>query len=191
MGRHRFSGLRRWLSYANVMATLALFFALSGSAMAGVKYLTASDPITSGDLAGSTYGTPVIAAGQVTSAKIADGAITSSKFAASATAPNATELAGHASTDFPLVVARGSVTFSGFDLTPGGCISTTSVDIPSLTTSDVAIADGTDITVSDLSVTAVFSHDDATLQPDLEITVCNVTSGDTSPAGTYNYIVLR
>jgi len=44
-----------------VVATLALFFALTGTAAATAKYLTASDPITSGDLAGSTYGTPVMA----------------------------------------------------------------------------------------------------------------------------------
>src|SRR5436190_11919361 len=80
----RFQGLRRRLSYANVMATLALFFALTGGAMAGVKYLAASDSITQGDLAGSTYGTPLIAAGKVMTGKIADGAVTSGKLATSA-----------------------------------------------------------------------------------------------------------
>ncbi len=92
--------LQRRLSYANVIATLALFFALTGGAMAGVKYLTASDAITTGDLAGSTYGDPVIASGQVTSAKIADGAVTSSKFDTAAIAPNAAKLDGLASTAF-------------------------------------------------------------------------------------------
>src|SRR5438132_1526471 len=92
-----FRGLRGRLSYANVMATLAFFFALTGGAMAGVKYLSASDTIPpTSDLADSTFGNPVIAAGKVTSGKIADGAITSSKFDASATAPNASLLAGHA-----------------------------------------------------------------------------------------------
>jgi hypothetical protein len=100
----RFRGLRGRLSYANVIATLALFFALTGGAMATGKYLTTTDPITSGDLAGSTYGSPVIAAGKVTTGKIldgavttgkiADGAITSSKFDSAATAPNAAKLAG-------------------------------------------------------------------------------------------------
>jgi hypothetical protein len=94
MRRNRIPALRRRLSYANVMATLAFFFALTGGAMAGVKYLTASDSINAGDLAGSTYGNPVIAAGKVTSAKIADGAITSAKFASSATAPNASRVGG-------------------------------------------------------------------------------------------------
>jgi hypothetical protein len=79
-----FQGLRGRLSYANVIATLALFFALTGSAAAGVKYLQASDPITQGDLAGSTYGHPVLAAGAVDSAKIANGAVTNSKLATNA-----------------------------------------------------------------------------------------------------------
>jgi hypothetical protein len=84
--------MRRRLSYANVMATLAFFFALTGGAMAGAKFLQASDPITQGDLAGSTYGNPVIAAGKVTTGKIGDGAITSSKFDSSAVAPSAAKL---------------------------------------------------------------------------------------------------
>jgi hypothetical protein len=92
MRLHRFGGLRRRLSYANVMATLAFFFALTGGTMAATKYLQASDPITQGDLAGSTYGNPVIAAGKVTTGKIADGAITSAKFASGATAPSASAI---------------------------------------------------------------------------------------------------
>jgi hypothetical protein len=90
-----FRRLRRRLSYANVMATLAFFFALTGASMAGVKYIAANDviPATS-DLAGSTYGNPLIAAGKVTSGKIADGAITSAKFDGSATAPNAANVGG-------------------------------------------------------------------------------------------------
>jgi len=86
--------MRRRLTYANVMATLAFFFALAGGSMAATKYLQASDPITHGDLAGSTYGSPVIASGKVTTGKIADGAVTSSKFDSSATAPNAAKLEG-------------------------------------------------------------------------------------------------
>ena len=86
----RFHGLRGRLSYANVMATLALFFALTGGAMATTKYLQATDPITAGDLAGSTYGNPVIA----------DGAIGSAKFAPSAKAPDADKLDGIDSTAF-------------------------------------------------------------------------------------------
>jgi hypothetical protein len=100
MQRPRLRRLRQRLSYANVIATVALFFALTGGAMAAGKYITATDPITSGDLAGSTYGSPFIASGQVSSAKIADGAITSSKFNAAALAPNADRLDGLDSSQF-------------------------------------------------------------------------------------------
>ena len=85
-----FQGLRGRLSYANVMATLAFFFALTGGALAATGALKATDPITAGDLAGSTYGTPVVAAG----------AITSAKFASAAKAPDADMLAGIDSTQF-------------------------------------------------------------------------------------------
>src|SRR5262245_46066527 len=88
----KLGGLRRRLSYANVMATLAFFFALTGGAMAGVKYVTASDTIpATSDLTG-TYGNPQIANGKVTTPKIADGAITTAKFNSSALAPNADKL---------------------------------------------------------------------------------------------------
>jgi hypothetical protein len=86
----KFQGLRGRLSYANVVASLALFFALTGSAAAVNKYLVASDPITAGDLAGSTYGNPVIAAGTITSAT----------FAPTAKAPDADKLDGIDSTQF-------------------------------------------------------------------------------------------
>jgi zona occludens toxin (predicted ATPase) len=86
--------MRKRLSYANVMATLAFFFALTGASMAGVKYIAASDPIPStSDLTG-TYGNPMIASGKVTTGDIADGAVTSAKFDSSATAPNAAKLGG-------------------------------------------------------------------------------------------------
>jgi hypothetical protein len=99
----KLTGLRRRLTYANVIATLALFFALTGGAMAGVKYLVAADTIpATSDLAGSTYGNPQIAAGKVTSDKIANGAITSSKFDSSALAPNADKLDGLDSSAFAL-----------------------------------------------------------------------------------------
>jgi hypothetical protein len=65
-------GLRRRLSYANVIATLAFFFALTGASMAGVKYLANGDP-AGGVLAG-TYPSPT--------------------FASNATAPNAGKLGG-------------------------------------------------------------------------------------------------
>lgn len=110
MGIPGLRSLRGRLSYANVMATLAFFFALTGGAMAGVKYLTASDPINAGDLAGSTYGTPVIAAG----------AITSGKFASTAKAPDADTLDGINSTQFLSALSGGSSADSTVSVPAGG-----------------------------------------------------------------------
>jgi len=110
MGRPRFHGLRGRLSYANVMATLALFFALTGGAMATTKYLQATDPITAGDLAGSTYGDPVIA----------DGAITSAKFAPTAKAPDADKLDGIDSTVFLSAYSAGTAPDANVTVPAGG-----------------------------------------------------------------------
>ena len=63
------------------IAFIALFFALGGTALAGTKFLTASDQITQGDLSGSTYGDPLIAPGAVTTSKLADGTVTRAKLA--------------------------------------------------------------------------------------------------------------
>jgi predicted permease len=54
------------------VAFIALFLALGGSAVAGTGFLTKSSKITKGDLAGSTYGNPVIAPGKVTNPKLAN-----------------------------------------------------------------------------------------------------------------------
>lgn len=125
-------GLRRRLSYANVIATLALFLALTGSAAAVGKYLTASDPITAGDLAGSTYGSPVIADEKVTSAKITDGAITSSKFDTAAIAPNSDKLDGLDSSAFVQQPGGASLFFAS---------ASSTVNIPSTTPVTVASLD--------------------------------------------------
>jgi hypothetical protein len=58
------------------VAFVALFFALGASAVAGTKYLTADTQITQGDLAGSTYGDPLIANGAVTNSKLANPSLT-------------------------------------------------------------------------------------------------------------------
>jgi hypothetical protein len=65
------------------IAFIALFFALAGSAGATttILFIRPSDTIPRGDLAGSTYGDPVIAPGAVTSTKLADRAVTGGKLA--------------------------------------------------------------------------------------------------------------
>jgi hypothetical protein len=106
----RFHGLRGRLSYANVIAMLALFFALTGGAMATTKYLQATDPITAGDLAGSTYGNPVIA----------DGTISSAKFAPTAKAPDADKLDGINSTVFLSGYSAGTAPDADVTVPAGG-----------------------------------------------------------------------
>jgi hypothetical protein len=170
----------RRLSYANLMATLAFFFALSGGAMAVNKYLTANDPITSGDLAGSTYGAPVIA----------NGVITSAKFNASAVAPNSLLLNGHAATDFPRIVASGSDTLGG----GVGANLCTHKDLPlpsgvDPATDYVVVQPDTDVATS-LSVSGVFaSVNPSGVVPAIKL--CNPTTNFQDFSGTYRYIILR
>ena len=74
----------------NTVAYLALFAALGGGATAATNYIQSTDTIPAGDLAGSTYGDPLIAAGKLTTAK----------FAPDATAPNAAALGGKPASAF-------------------------------------------------------------------------------------------
>jgi hypothetical protein len=60
----------------HVVAYVALFFAISGTALAGSSYITKSETITKGDLVGSAYGAPVIAAHKVTDTKLAHSSLT-------------------------------------------------------------------------------------------------------------------
>jgi hypothetical protein len=59
----------------HAVAYVALFFALSGTAVATTSYIRKSETITRGDLASSTYGDPVIAAGKVTNTKLQHSAL--------------------------------------------------------------------------------------------------------------------
>jgi hypothetical protein len=172
------------------MATLAFFFALTGASMAGVKYIAASDVIpASSDLAGSTYGNPLIAADKVTSAKIADGAIISSKFDSSATAPNASKLAGHASSDFPLAVGQGSVTITSAALATGECVTEGGIPPAGANpATDFVLAQPNPIVeVSATGFLRQFEGDSVVVW----ITACNGANYSASVSGTYRYLILR
>src|SRR5205085_3462005 len=114
------------------VAFVALFFALSGAAVAGAGYLKASDKITKGDLAGSTYGDPVIAAHKVTNKKLQHASLTVATDGSTLTGGGPINLGGSNST--PLGVADGGITntkpanpsltiTAGTGLTGGGSIA--------------------------------------------------------------------
>lgn len=71
-------GVAKVRSYVrrNVVAYVALFFALCGGAFAANTYVRSTDTISEGDLAGSTYGKPVIANGVVTNGKLTTSSLT-------------------------------------------------------------------------------------------------------------------
>jgi hypothetical protein len=80
------------------VALVALFFALGRGAMAANTYIRSADPIPSGDLAGSTYGSPLIASGKVTNGKLANCSLT-------ARAPDSAKLGGNAPSDYGAVMS--------------------------------------------------------------------------------------
>lgn len=90
-----------------------------------------------GDLTGH-YPNPSIARGAVTSSKLAAGAVTSADFAGSATAPNATDLAGSPAVDYGAVLTgriNGLTTSAaGVDYGAASGISTANSDLMSVET---------------------------------------------------------
>jgi hypothetical protein len=106
----------------NVVAYLALFFALSGVAYA-VAPIKPGDP-AGGDLSGN-YPDPSIAANAVNSAKVSDDSLTGGDVDESSLGKvgDADTLDGKDSTDFvaATTLVRRTVTTAGFTLTPHEC----------------------------------------------------------------------
>lgn len=75
--------MRPKLSYANVVATLALFFALTGSAV----YAASDFKVYSNDIVGGAIGTRKIAREAIRTGKIAPGAVNRSRIAHGAVGP--------------------------------------------------------------------------------------------------------
>ncbi len=80
--RFRFASQRRRLTYANVMATIAVFIALGGSSYAALRL--PGNSVGTAQLRAGAVNTPKLRNGAVTSIKLGDGAVTSAKLAAGA-----------------------------------------------------------------------------------------------------------
>jgi hypothetical protein len=135
------------------VAFVALFFALSGGAVAANDALKATDTIPAGDLAGSTYGDPLIASGVVSTAKLADGSVTTPKFAPGAQAPDSAELASLPPSDYGAVLS-GRVNGLGTaqETLDWGAASGTSTAVTGSDASVSTLSPHHDLVARDLSV---------------------------------------
>lgn len=118
--------IRKRLSYANVMSTLAVFLVLSGGAAYAAKKISSHDlkgasvttakikrnAVTTSKIRASAIKTAKIAAGAVTSGKLAIGAITPEKLVPGFVAPTAEKLSRAANISAAGTVLAGSIGIS-------------------------------------------------------------------------------
>jgi hypothetical protein len=118
--------IRKRLSYANVMSTLAVFLVLSGGAAYAAKKINSHDlkgasvttakikrnAVTTSKIRASAIKTAKIAAGAVTSGKLAIGAITPEKLVPGFVAPTAEKLSRAANISAAGTVLAGSIGIS-------------------------------------------------------------------------------
>jgi hypothetical protein len=152
------------LTYANVLATLALFFALGGVSAAGVKYVANGDP-AGGDLAG-TYPDPTIGNGKITDANVAaankDGGPATPSMRTLGTGPNQAA----AGDDPRLSDARIPTGPAGGDLTDS--YPNPAVANGAITERKLANAAVTPRTVGALPTVRAFNSTDITVHSDVE-----------------------